>query len=347
MSEDAAMLDLALSPARAQLEHPETEELCFNQPGEAWWPRTGGDFERIDLPAMNYRRLHGIAVMAAVQKKQTIGPRKPLLAADLPGGHRLQVVLPPAVPPGTISLTLRRPGDAVYALDDIDRRYDTSLWNSWDSRKDRRRAASSHLLDLFDGGDLKGFLRAMAADRRTSLFCGATGAGKSTLLKTVLPLLPMTARVVVIEDANEAVIPQPNHVRLFYSDGGLSGGASIMELMHASLRMRPTFVVLQEMRNPAAAWTFVREVLSGHPGSPTTIHGGSAPDAAKQLFNLVKSSSEGSAIKDETLVDMLASAVDAIVPVGNGGGLRSIRDVWFRDHAERRGETFAHLLREV
>jgi type IV secretion system protein VirB11 len=347
MSEDAAMLDLALAPARAELEHPQTEELCFNRPGEAWWLKTGCDFERVEMPAMSYRRLHGIAVMAAAQMRQTIGPRKPLLAADLPGGHRLQAVLPPAVPPGTISLTFRRPGNAVFALEDLDTRYDTTRWNGWDRRQERRLVASSRLLDLFDGGDLKGFLRALAVERRTALFSGPTGAGKSTLLKTILPLLPMKSRVVVIEDANEAVIPQPNHVRLFYSEGGLSGGASIMDLMHASLRMRPSFVVLQEMRNPAAAWTFVREVLSGHPGSPTTIHGGSAPEAAKQLFNLVKSSREGSAIRDETLVDMLASAVDAIVPVGNGGGLRSIEEIWFRDHAARRGESFAHLLREI
>jgi type IV secretion system protein VirB11 len=203
------------------------------------------------------------------------------------------------------------------------------------------------LLDLFDAGDLEGFLRALAADRRTPLFCGPTGAGKSFLLKTYLRLLPIKARVIVIEDAKEAVIPQPNHVRLLYSAGGLSGGASIADLMTASLRMRPTFVVLQEMRDPEAAWTFVMEVISGHPGSPTTIHGRNAPEAAKRLFNLVKSSREGAAIRDETLIDMLAAAVDVVVPIGNHGGLRCIGEVWFADDAKRRGETFTHLLREV
>ena len=346
MSEDAAILALALAPALPQLEHPETEELCFNGPGEAWWLRTRSQYERVAMPAMSYRRLHGIAVLAAAQMRQTIGPRQPLLSADLPTGHRLQAVLPPAVPPGSISLTFRRPSDDVSPVADIGRRYDTARWNGWATRHERRRAASAGLLGRFDAGDLQGFLRALAAERRTCLFCGATGAGKSFLLKSYLTLPPLDARVIVLEDAREAVVPQPNHVRLLYSAGGIAGGATLTELMVASLRMRPSFIVLQEMRDPEAAWTFVMEVLSGHPGSPTTIHGRTAPEGAKRLFNLIKSNSEGAAIRDETLVDMLAAAIDVIVPVGNDGGLRSIGEVWFRDDAERRGEDFGNLLKE-
>lgn len=347
MSEDAAILALALEPAKELLHHEMTEELCFNQPGEGWWLRTGSDFERVEIPAMTYRRLHGIAVLAGAQQRQTMGVRAPLLSADLPSGHRLQAVIPPAVPHGTISLTFRRPSDTVAPVEQIDARYDTSRWNQWNTRKERRREASGRLLSLFDSGDLQGFLRALAGERRTPLVCGSTGVGKSSLLKSYLPLLPVNARVVVIEDAREAVIPQPNHVRLLYSAGGLDGGATITGLMTAAMRMRPTFIVLQEMRDPDAAWTFIMEVISGHPGSPTTIHGGSAPEAAKRLFNLVKSSREGAAINDNTLVSMLGAAVDAIVPIGNANGLRTINEVWFADDAARRGETFADLLREV
>jgi type IV secretion system protein VirB11 len=157
----------------------------------------------------------------------------------------------------------------------------------------------------------------------------------------------MNARVLVIEDAREAVIPQPNHVRLIYSEGGLSGGATVLELMTASLRLRPTFVVLQEMRTSEAAWTFVDEVMSGHPGSPTTLHGATAPEAAKRLFNLVKGSVMGRSMTDATIKSTLGSAIDCIIPIHNANdGVRSIRDVWFRDHAERRGESFAALLSE-
>lgn len=347
MSEDAAILDLALAPAAAQLSHPETEELCFNQPGEAWWLRTGSDYERVDMPLMTYRRLHGIAVLAAAQTRQTIGPRAPVMDTDMPRGHRLNVVLPPAVPHGTISLTLRRPSDEVSPMDDIDHRYDTSKWNDWQGRKGRLQASSAELLSLFDAGDLKGFLRRLAAERRTTLFCGATGAGKSYLLKTYISVLDHKARVIVLEDAKEAVIPHANHVRLLYSSGGLSGGATLTDLMAASLRMRPRFIVLQEIRQPEAAWTFVNEVMSGHPGSPTTIHGGSAPEAAKRLFNMIKSSPEGRHIEGAHLIDTLASMVTAIVPIGNDGGLRSVKEVWLADDAARRGESFANLLSEA
>ena len=42
-------------------------------------------------------------------------------------------------------------------------------------------------------------------------------------------------------------------------------------------------VLLQELRDDAA-WTYVNEVVSGHPGSITTIHGGHAAQAFKRLF---------------------------------------------------------------
>jgi hypothetical protein len=55
------------------------------------------------------------------------------------------------------------------------------------------------------------------------------------------------------------------HVRLLYSKDGLSGARIDPEaLLQASLRMRPDRVLLQELRDEAA-WTYVNEVVSGHP----------------------------------------------------------------------------------
>src|SRR5689334_11573258 len=345
----AAMLEIALAPALPQL-GPDTEELCFNGPGLGWVLKTGGGFVPVEMPEMNYRRLHGVAVLAAAQARQTMGPRKPLMGGDLflgPAELRIQAVIPPAVPHGTIAISLRRHSDTVSPIESITERYDISLWNAWDARGQRKAAASNRLLALYDSGDIEGFIRALVADRRTVLFCGQTGAGKTYLLKTFIGLLPMNARLLVIEDAREAVIPQPNHVRLIYSEGGLSGGATVLELMTASLRLRPAFVVLQEMRTSEAAWTFVDEVMSGHPGSPTTLHGATAPEAAKRLFNLVKGSVMGRSMTDATIKSTLGSAIDCIIPIHNANdGVRSIRDVWFRDHAERRGESFTTLLSE-
>ena len=43
----------------------------------------------------------------------------PLLSASLPTGERVQVVLPPAVPAGTVAITIRRPSGRVWGLDEL------------------------------------------------------------------------------------------------------------------------------------------------------------------------------------------------------------------------------------
>jgi type IV secretion system protein VirB11 len=86
--------------------------------------------------------------------------------------------------------------------------------------------------------------------------------------------------------------------------------------------------------------------MTGHPGSLTTIHGQDAPQAFKRLFALIKGSEKGAHYSDSILIDMLASAVDMIVPFRNEGDTYEIREVWFAPDAARRGERAADLLRE-
>jgi type IV secretion system protein VirB11 len=179
----------------------------------------------------------------------------------------------------------------------------------------------------------------------TILLCGATGSGKTTMSKTLISSIPTEERLITIEDTLELVIPQPNHVRLLYSKDNIGQSRVTPELLlQASLRMKPDRVLLQELRDDAA-WTYISEVVSGHPGSITTIHGRNPEQAFKRLFALVKGSPQGGQWDDQTLMDFLASAVDVIIPFHNEGALYEIGEVWFAPDAARRGENAAHLLK--
>ena len=114
-------------------------------------------------------------------------------------------------------------------------------------------------------------------------------------------------------------------------------------LLQASLRMKPDRILLQELRDDAA-WTYINEVVAGHPGSITTIHGSNPEQAFKRLFALVKGSPQGGRWDDRTLMNFLSSAVDLIVPFHNEGAFYEIREVWFAPDAARRGESAANLL---
>ena len=253
------------------LDDPATEEIAINKPGEVFI-RQKGVFARYDL-ALDYDDLEDISILAGALRRQDVGPRSPLCATELPGGERLQICLPPSVPNGTVSLTIRRPGTSVSALSDVGKRYRTTRWNQWEARRETANRQNEEALGFYDEGDIQGFFAACVRNRLTMLLCGATGSGKTTMGKTLISAIPPHERLITIEDTLELVIPHENHVRLLYSKSGIGlGGVTAEALLQASLRMRPDRILLGEMRDDAA-WTWLNEVVSGHPGSISTIHG--------------------------------------------------------------------------
>lgn len=338
----APVLRYLMQPLQAWLDDPATEELCINKPGEIW-VRQRGVFERHDMP-LDLGTLEHIAVLAASLRHQDVGERNPLCSTELPGGERLQICIPPVVPRGTISLTIRKHSETIDPLAGIAGRYRVEGWNRWKPKKQRRD--HQPLLDLFDAGDIDAFLLASVEARLNILACGATGSGKTRFNKMLIGAIDPSYRVITIEDAMELMIRQANHVRLLYSKGD-QGVASITaeDLIEAAMRMRPDVLILGEMRD-AAAWSYLMEVLSGHKGSISSIHGSNPVQAVKRFFALVKGSAKGSQWDDKTLVDMMEDAVDLIVPFNNEGATYSIGEVWFAADAARRGETVADLLRE-
>lgn len=343
LHEAARQLIYLMHPLSAWLADPATEELCINKPGELF-VRQKGSFRR-ETVTLSLEDLEDISVLAGALRKQDVGPRNPLCATELPDGERLQICLPPSVPAGTVSLTIRKPGGSVAPLSTITGRYDTARWNQWQTRQEARNRNLGDLLALYDRGDLEGFLRACVTERLTILLCGATGSGKTTMSKTLIGAIEPGERLVTIEDTLELVIPHANHVRLLYSkdDIGLSH-VTAEALLQASLRMRPDRVLVQELRDDAAA-TYIHEVVSGHPGSITTIHGRDAPQGFKKLFALVKGNAQFRAWDDKTLIELLATAIDVIIPFENRGNTYSIGEVWFSADASRRGASAADLLR--
>jgi type IV secretion system protein VirB11 len=337
----AMLLDEILAPIADAMADPTVEDVAIQRQGEAWVRRAA--WERVDVPSFDFETLAATAVLCCALRQHDIGRSAPMGGGDLHTGHRFQAVLPPAVPGGTVSLTFRKPSAEVSPLSAIPQRYGTAEWNAWEARRTERRRDSADLLALYDSGDVVAFMRAVVRSRRTPVICGATGSGKSYLGKSLLSEVSDAERIVTIEDALEFVVRQRNNVRLLFGAGG-EGAVKPADCLHAALRMRPDRIPVQELREPHSAWVYLNEVSAGHPGSPTTIHGETAADAARRLFTLLKGGA-GAGISDEVLIGMMGAAVDVIVPIGTDGSARHLGAVWFAEDAARRGETIADLLR--
>ncbi len=350
MSEQDTINQLAaiMQPLAAWGSTPGVEEIAINGPGAAF-VRQDGQWTRHDVD-LDYDDLYDMTILAAAIRRQTIGENAPLVGTDIPFGggiQRFQGVLPPAVPGGTVSITIRRFESSVSPVSKITERYDTSRWNRWEKRNEARKADFSEVLAVFDAGDIEAFLDICVRMHLNVLLSGSTGAGKTTLARSMTALVDMTERIITIEDALELVVPHPNCVRLLYSKGGLSGDSvTSKDLVQASLRMRPSRIILQELRDPESAYTFVTEALTGHPGCITTIHGGSAAQAFKWLYTLIQGSDEGRAFSRETILGLMTAAVDVIIPLQNFGSEYAIREVFFAADAARRGEAAADMMKD-
>ncbi|MNX90695.1 Type IV secretion system protein VirB11 [compost metagenome] len=177
-------------------------------------------------------------------------------------------------------------------------------------------------------GDVAGLLSAAVKGRRNILISGGTSTGKTTFLNALMKEVPAGERLIFIEDTPELHLRHPNAVGLLAARSALGEAAATTDdLLNASLRMRPDRVILGELRGPEA-YTFLRAVNTGHPGSMTTVHADSPERAVEQLALLVLQG--GTRLVREDVIHYVRSTIDVYVQLERVGGQRSVSEIRLR-----------------
>jgi type IV secretion system protein VirB11 len=328
----ASALDLNLRALRPILDDPEVTELCINRPREAFIETHRG-WVRRELPFADFDWCRRLAKLIANSTRQRIDESTPLLSASLPTGERAQIVLPPATLPGTVAITLRRPSEEVWSIEELSRR---GIFRSTRRSTETLDETEQKLLKLLRERSYESFMRLAVASRKNILVSGPTGSGKTTWTKALIREIPSVERLVTIEDAKELVLDShPNHVRLFYSkdDQGLAR-VTPKQLLESCLRMKPDRILLAELRSEEA-FDYLRNVNSGHPGSITSIHAGSCELAFEQLVLLVKQSPGGRELPRADIKSLLYLLVDVVIQFGVERHERCIREIWYEPERRR------------
>lgn len=323
-------LEAYLRPLAAWLERPDVTDILINAPGEIWVETLGGEAERHPAPELTEQALWRLAGQIAAAAHQGVNRESPLLSATLPDGARVQIVAPPATR-GAMALAIRKHVVSDLSLDDYES--DHAFAGVRQSRLEEPSQVDAALQEALDARRVGAFLKLAVQARKNILVSGGTSTGKTTFLNALIKEIPKTERLIVIEDTPEVQLQHPNSVGLIAVRDRLGEAEVTAEhLLQASLRLRPDRIILGELRG-SEAYSFLRAVNSGHPGSITTVHADNPRAAVDQIALMVLQS--GANLGRAEIVDYVGAMVDVAVQLRRRDGRRVVSEVVFRPAGRR------------
>lgn len=240
------------------IEDPEVEEIWMNRPNELFAFRSGSVERHVVRFDAEEQRIIIDRMLRSAGRR--IDRTSPFADASLPDGSRLHVVIPD-ITREHLSFNLRKFSKSKATLDELE--------------ANRTINEGQHRL----------ILQALES-KKSVLISGATAAGKTTLLNAILNSLPKSDRVVSVEDTLELAFADRDAVAMQTRPASIEGGGEIdlRRLVRESLRMRPTWLVVGEVRGGEAAELLIA-LNSGLPAL-CTIHANSADQALTKLVTL-------------------------------------------------------------
>ena len=274
-------------------------EIMVNGPEDVFIERSGR-IERVPTRFTSEAELYQLIDRIVSSVNRRVDESSPMVDARLPGGERVNVIIPPLALDGP-TITIRR-FPQPFRLPDLV----------------ARNSLPQQAADL---------LGALVAARFNILVSGGTGSGKTTFLNALSGMISDRERIITIEDAAELSLQQPHVVRLEARPANTEGTGqiTIRDLVKNSLRMRPDRIIVGEVRG-GETLDMLQAMNTGHEGSLTTVHANSATDALSRLETL--SSMSDVTLPVDTVRDQINGAIDIIIQLERDStGMRRVSTI--------------------
>ncbi|WP_028263321.1 CpaF family protein [Atopobium fossor] len=276
---------LGLGPLQPLLDDASVTEVMVNGPSSLFFEREGQMhtakrvFESDEQILMVVDR-----ILAPLGRR--LDEQNQIVNARLANGYRVNVVNKPVALDGPI-LTIRKFSDRIASLDELVQLGSLPRWYAQ-------------------------LLSWAVKCRKDIAVAGGTGSGKTTLLNALSCEINPTERIITIEDSAELRFDMhPHVVRLEVRESSLegTGQVTIRDLVKNALRMRPDRIVVGEVRGEECI-DMLQAMNTGHDGSLTTLHAGTAREA---LLRLVLMARFGMNLPVDVIEEQVATALDLIV----------------------------------
>lgn len=269
------------------VEDEQVTEIMINGTRNIFVEKEGQIYE-LEKRFMSQNKLEDVIQQIVAGSNRVVNEATPIVDARLADGSRVHVILPPVALDGPI-VTIRK-----FPKEKITMERLISLG-----------AISTEVARV---------LQILMSAKYNIFISGGTGSGKTTFLNALSDFIPKDERVITIEDNAELQIRGiPNLVRLEVRNANVEGTGeiSIRDLIKASLRMRPTRIIVGEVRGEEAI-DMLQSLNTGHCGA-SSGHANSPEDMLSRLETMVLM---GMDIPLSAIRRQMASAIDIIVHLG-------------------------------
>jgi pilus assembly protein CpaF len=265
------------------LDDESIEEIWINSPNRIFIAKNG--VSQLAPVIISAEEIRDITERMLAWSGRRVDLSKPFVDARLPNGARLHVVIP-----------------------DITAEY-------WALNIRKRVLKAFSLVDLISANSISDEVAEVLAEivrcNVNILVSGATHAGKTTVLNSLLGALPSRSRLITLEEVFELTPRVADHVALQIRQENLEGGGevSLRTLVREALRMRPSYLVIGEVRG-AEALDLLLALNTGIPGM-ASIHANSAQDALRKIAALPLLA--GQNIVREFAIEAVRENIDVVI----------------------------------
>jgi len=214
-----------------------------------------------NIVPMTDKGLDDLVVKLIHMSGRHVSVATPIVDAQLPDGSRIAVTYRREVSPGGSTFTIRR---------------------------FRKNPLTFTELVKFGNisAEIAGYFWTMLDNGRSFLVLGVTGAGKTSFLNAMATFIRPHMKIITVEEVPEINLPHKNWVRLVTRQSYGSekiNEITLFDLVKATLRMRPDYLIVGEIRGEEA-YVLFQAVNTGHSGI-STMHAESFEAAVNRLMS--------------------------------------------------------------
>jgi len=291
---------LGLGPLEILMADPTVSDILVNTYNQVYVERRG-KLELTDVRFENEAHLLKIIDKIVSGVGRRVDESSPMVDARLPDGSRVNAIIPPLAVDGAI-LSIRRFSLTPLKMNDLI----------------QLKSLTPEMAEILEG---------LVKAKVNLLISGGTGTGKTTLLNVMSSNIPISERVITIEDAAELQLQQPHVVRLEIRPPNIEGKGEVTPrmLVRNSLRMRPDRIIVGEVRG-AEVVDMLQAMNTGHEGSMVTLHANTPRDALTRLENMIGMA--GFNLPPKSMREQISSALTAVVHISRlSDGKRKITSI--------------------